>query len=82
MNTTAIIVTIVIVLLVLYKLYSAYKTISKDGINGIKGMLTKKLMMLAVVAVGVGVFVLIYPDVELQSPHHFVAEYISKVTEE
>lgn len=81
MNITAIIIIGAVALLVLYKLYGADKRIRKDGINGIKGMLTKKLIMLGVVAVGVGIFVLIYPDVELHSPHHFVIEYISKAVE-
>lgn len=81
MNITAIIIIGAIALLVLYKLYGAYKAIRKDGINAIKGMLTKKLIMLGVVAVGVGIFVLIYPDVELHSPHYFVTEYISELIE-
>jgi len=76
MSTSMIIVTILMVLATLFKLYS----VKKNGFkNFFKSFVTKKLIVLPIVALIYGVYILSYPDIEIESPKTIITEYISSV---
>lgn len=60
------------VLVTLYKLYSIRK-------NGFKSFLTRKLIVLPIIALIYGAFILINPDVSIENPKTIITEYISSV---
>lgn len=78
MDYISIIIIILVALVVLFKFYNMFKSITEKGF---KDFLIKKAWMLGVLGVIVGIFVVVYPDVELHSPHHYVIDYISKIVE-
>jgi F0F1-type ATP synthase membrane subunit a len=77
-SITTIIFSTLVILLTLFKLYSIKKKGLKDFF---KSFLTKKLIVLPIIALIYGVFMLINPDVEIQNPKTILTEYISSVTQ-
>ena len=75
MDTVTIIVSTVFALIILFKLYNLRK-------KGIKETLKQELIVLPIVAVVVGVFIVLNPGYELQSPKTMLTEFISSFIEE
>lgn len=76
MDIMSVLIVILIATVFLAKGYNIYNTIKKKGI---KGLLSQKLIMLAVVAVLFGIFTLIKPDLEIKNPKHIIGGYISQM---
>lgn len=76
MNIPSILGIGLISLIVIVKLYNGFKTISQKGI---KKFLTQKLIILVIVAIIFGLFILIYSDLQFQSPHQIVINYIAEI---
>ena len=75
MDTATIIVSTVFALIILFKIYNLRK-------KGIKETLKQKLVVLPVVAVVVGIFMILNPEYELQSPKSMLTEFVSSFIEE
>lgn len=74
MDTATIIVTTIFSLMIIFKLYSLRK-------NGIKKTLKRKLVLLPIVAVVVGMFILLNPEYEIKNPKDMLTDFVSSIIE-
>lgn len=74
MDTATIIVTTIFSLMIIFKLYSLRK-------NGIKKTLKRKLVVLPIVAVVVGMFILLNPEYEIKNPKDMLTDFVSSIIE-